>query len=102
MDALLHDLRDALRTLLRSPGFTAVAVLTLMLGIGANTAVFSVVDAVLLRPLPYPAADRLVLLWGARAGQSGRSISVPDLQDWRERNQTLQGRTVVSRARLGT
>ena len=72
------------------------------LGIGANTAVFSVVDAVLLRPLPYPAADRLVLLWGARAGQSGRSISVPDLQDWRERNQTLQGRTVVSRARLGT
>ena len=65
---MLPDLRFALRTLARTPGFTLVAVLSLALGIGANSAIFSVARALLLKPLPYANADRLVILWNTSPG----------------------------------
>jgi putative ABC transport system permease protein len=87
MDSLIRDVRYAFRTLLRSPGFSVVTILVLAIGIGANTAMFSLVDAMLLRGLPYPDADRLVLLIGnvQRAVVERRGNSYPDHLDWRAR-----------------
>ena len=88
MIALIHDVRYCLRTLRKSPGFTAVVIATLALGIGANTAIFSIVDAVLLRPLPFPNPDRLVRLVDNLPGASLHDIgmSVPELWDLQERS----------------
>jgi putative ABC transport system permease protein len=90
MRTLLQDLRFGMRTLLKRPGFTAVAVLTLALGIGANTAIFSVVNAVLLRPLPFKDSEQLVIVYEKTQTVPRDFISVPDLQDYRAASHTFE------------
>lgn len=86
MSLLVQDLRYAARTLAHSPGFATVAVLTLALGIGANTAIFSFVDGILLRPLPYPEADRIVRVMEKPPGFPRNGISTLNYLDWERQN----------------
>jgi putative ABC transport system permease protein len=90
METVWHDLRYGLRMLRTHPGFTAVAVLTLALGIGANTAIFSVVNAVVLRPLPFREPDRIVRMWGTFSQGNNASTSPPDFLDFRSQNSTFE------------
>src|SRR5882762_6433279 len=89
MDAILKDIRYGIRSLLKRPAFTSIAVLTLALGIGANTAIFSVLYAVLLRPLPYADADRIVRI-DETEGRGGMGVSPPNLLDFQQQNHSFE------------
>lgn len=97
METLLSDLRFGIRMMTRSPGFTLVALVTIALGIGANTAIFSVVNTVLLRPLPYQNSDELVVLWEKQEQIDQESPSLPNFIDWRERNQSFEQMAIARR-----
>ena len=91
MDTLLQDLRFALRALAKRPGFTAAVLLTLGLGIGASTAIFSLLNATILRPLPFPESERLVILAGVAGPERDvRGASFPEVADWRVGNRSLE------------
>jgi putative ABC transport system permease protein len=98
MHTFLTDLRDGLRALRQHPGFAAVAVLTLALGLGANTAIFSVVHAVLIKPLPFRAASQVVVFRNSRSADPGgvTSSSVPDYEDWRRQSTMFAGMAMLS------
>jgi putative ABC transport system permease protein len=101
IETFLQDIRYGARVLAKNKGFTAVAVLTLALGIGANTAIFSVVNELLLRPLPYSGAERLGLLW--EIGPEGRhqnSVSTANYRVWQEQNTTFEGLAAYSDRRI--
>jgi len=89
MDSLIKDIRFGVRGLLKHPSFTAIAVITLALGIGANTAIFSVLYAVLLRPLPYPDSDRVVRI-DETEGRGGMGVSPPNFVDFQQQNQSFE------------
>jgi putative ABC transport system permease protein len=97
MQNVLQDLRYGLRMLSENPVFTAVAIITLALGIGANTAIFSVINGVLLSPLPYERPDQLAIVWAVNQRQGIRDdiTSYPNFLDWRDRNKAFQGMSAL-------
>ncbi len=101
LEGFAKDLRYAVRALRKSPSFTATALLTLALGIGANTALFSVINSVLLRPLPFPSADRLTVVWetSAQQGVKREGPAGPNFYDWREQSRLFQDLAAIE---LGT
>src|SRR5215472_5614973 len=92
MDNFLQDLRYGFRMLVKKPGFTTVAVIALALGIGANSAIFSVVNTVLLKPLPYKDPDRLVMVWedATKYGYPQNTPSPANFLDWKAQNQVFE------------
>ena len=103
MDQLLTDLRYAIRTWRRNPGFVIVAIVTLALGIGANSTIFSVVNATLLRPLSFPDADRLMTVWKARIQDPTdiNIISMPNYKEWRQRSRSFASLAIFDSAGRG-
>src|SRR5258708_24114355 len=96
MNTLLNDLRFAARLLLRSPGFTALVVIVLAIGIGANSAIFTLVDAAILRPLPFAQPEQLVMLWEHPPGYAHNSVAPLNFLDWSEQNQVFSDMAAVS------
>src|SRR5437667_5317600 len=96
MEILLRELRYGLRTLTKSPGFAAIAVLTLALGIGASTAIFSVVDAVLLRALPYPNPQQIVRVWEQAPNGHRMNFADQNFDDFRTQNNTFASLAVYN------
>jgi predicted permease len=101
LETFWQDLRYGARMLLKHKGFTLTAILTLALGIGANTAVFSVINAVLIRPLPFAEADQLVMIWETQPDVRGPVGTYPDFQDWRAQAQSFRGMAAFSNKRYG-
>src|SRR5438552_11307909 len=103
MSTLLQDLRYGLRMLVKNPGFTSVAVLTLALGIGANTTIFSVINATLLRPLSFPQPDRLVLVWETfGSGPDNYNIvSAPNFWDFQKQRHSFESMAIFDSAGRG-
>ncbi|HSQ23400.1 MAG TPA: ABC transporter permease [Pyrinomonadaceae bacterium] len=93
---LTQDLRYGVRTLLKRPGFTAAAILTLAVGIGACTAVFSVVHAVVLQPLPYPQPERLVMIWETDKSGEKSNVGYPTFADWRTQSHSFEAMSAMS------
>src|SRR5213082_2400169 len=87
---MLDDVRYAVRLLIKNPAFSAVAIATLALGIGANTAIFSIVNAVLLRPLPYPDANRIMVLNESSGPGQNYAVAFPDYLDWQKDNTVFE------------
>ena len=101
MDTLIKDIRVGIRSLLKRPGFTLVAILTLAIGIGASTAIFSVVDGVLLRPLPYPQAEQLVQLREVNPRGGKIRFAEPNFLDLRTRSRSFAGSLSLTIATSG-
>jgi len=102
MDNLIHDLRYAVRMLWKNPGFTVIAILALALGVGANTAIFTVVNTILIRPLPFQEPERLVMTYGmdASIGHDRTPMCVADYLDWRAQNQVFEKLAAFSENRF--
>src|SRR5690348_12386161 len=98
MRDVIRNLAIVVRTLRRSPGFAVAAILTLALGIGANITIFSVVNSVLLRPLPYEHPEQLAMIWNhyGAGGQSLPAVSAPDARDYQQRAQLFKGFAVAA------
>lgn len=103
MQTLLQDLRYGARMLLKNPGFTLVAIITLALGIGANTTIFSVINSLLLKPVPFPNADRLVLVWQRQANdpKDRNIVSAPNYWDWERKNDVFEKMAILDSAGKG-
>src|SRR6188508_527509 len=101
LEELRSDVRLAVRQLISAPGFTAVAALTLALGIGVNSAIFALADAALLRPLPFGQAERLVMLWESSPTAAKSAVSPLNLRDWRLQTRSFEGLAYVERGMGG-